>query len=52
MPKMKIDGIDIELTLGRDFLQEVGAQAASDVTGSTQDDSASVPTSDPSDADG
>lgn len=47
-----IDGIDIELTLGRDFLQEVGAQMASDVSGSTQDDSASVPTSDPSDADG
>jgi hypothetical protein len=47
----RIDGIDIELTLGRDFLQEVGALEAANVTGSTQDDSAE-PTSDTSDADG
>ena len=34
----RIDGIDIELTLGRDFLQEVSASTAADVTGSTEDD--------------
>ena len=34
----RIDGIDIELTLGRDFLQEVSASAAADVTGSTEND--------------
>jgi hypothetical protein len=38
--EVAIDGIDIELILGRDFLDEVAANAAPDVTGSTQDDSA------------
>jgi hypothetical protein len=46
-----VEGIDIVLVLGRDFLEEVGARMAADVTGSTQDDSAE-PTSDPSAADG
>jgi hypothetical protein len=46
-----VEGIDIVLVLGRDFLEEVGASMAADVTGSTQDDSAE-PTSDPSAADG
>jgi hypothetical protein len=50
----RIDGVDIELTLGRDFLQEVGASTTADVTGSTQDDGAepTTPTTEASDADG
>jgi hypothetical protein len=50
----RIDGVDIELTLGRDFLQEVGASTTADVTGSTQDDGAepTTPTTPASDADG
>ena len=50
----RIDGVDIELTLGRDFLQEVSASTTADVTGSTQDDGAepTTPTTDASDADG
>ncbi len=35
-----IEGIDIELILGLDFLQEVAANATADVSGSTEDDSA------------
>jgi hypothetical protein len=38
--EVAIDGIDIELILGRDFLDEVAANPSSDVTGSTEDDSA------------
>ncbi|HEX6657637.1 MAG TPA: hypothetical protein VF065_06125 [Ilumatobacter sp.] len=50
----RIDGVDIELTLGRDFLQEVSASTTADVTGSTQDDGAepTTPTTPASDADG
>ena len=50
----RIDGIDIELILGRDFLQEVSASVAADVTGSTQDDGTepTTPTSQASEADG
>ena len=50
----RIDGVDIELTLGRDFLQEVSASTTADVTGSTQDDGAepTTPTNPASDADG
>ena len=50
----RIDGIDIELTLGRDFLQEVSASTSADVTGSTQDDGTepTTPTTEASDADG
>jgi hypothetical protein len=50
----RIDGVDIELTLGRDFLQEVSASMAADVTGSTQDDGTqpATPTTQASDADG
>lgn len=46
-----VDGIDIELTLGLDFLQEVSANRAADVSGSTQDDSAAT-TTESSEADG
>jgi hypothetical protein len=46
-----IESIDIELVLGRDFLQEVSAQVAARVSSSTQDDSAST-TSEPSESDG
>jgi hypothetical protein len=50
----RIDGIDIELTIGRDFLEEVSASTAADVTGSTQDDGAepTTPTTTASDGDG
>lgn len=50
----RIDGVDIELTLGRDFLQEVSASVAADVTGSTADDGAepTTPTTQASDASG
>jgi hypothetical protein len=50
----RIDGIDIELTLGRDFLQEVSAGVTADVTGSTADDGTepTTPTTQASDADG
>jgi hypothetical protein len=50
----RIDGVDIELTMGRDFLQEVSASTTADVTGSTQDDGAepTTPTTPASDADG
>ena len=49
-----IDGIDIELTLARDFLQEVSLSMAPDVTGSTQNDGTepTTPTTPASDADG
>ena len=50
----RIDGIDIELVLGRDFLQEVSASKAADVTGSTPDDGTepTTPTTQASEADG
>ena len=50
----RIDGIDIELTLGRDFLQEVSTSGAADVTGLTQDDGTepTTQTTQASDADG
>ncbi len=50
----RIDGIDITLVLGRDFLQEVSASSAADVTGLTQDDGTepTTPTAQASEADG
>ena len=44
----------IELTLGRDFLQEVSASAAADVTGSTENDGTepTTPSTQASSADG
>ena len=50
----RIDGIDIDLTIGRDFLQEVSASAAADVTGSTENDGTepTTPTTQTSNADG
>ncbi|HZB41248.1 MAG TPA: hypothetical protein VE487_09805 [Ilumatobacter sp.] len=50
----RIDGIDIELTLGRDFLREVSASMTADVTGFGEDDSTepTTPTTSASDADG
>ena len=49
-----IDGIDITLVIGRDFLQEVSASKAADVTGSTPDDGTepTTPTTQASEADG
>lgn len=50
----RIDGIDITLVLGRDFLQEVSASRSADVTGSTPDDGTepTTPTTHASEADG
>ena len=50
----RIDGIDITLVLGRDFLQEVSASMAADVTGLSQDDGTepTTPTTQASEADG
>ena len=50
----RIDGIDITLVIGRDFLEEVSAGGAADVTGSTTDDGTepTTPTTQASEADG